>query len=216
MSETRMTTDEDLRTPETLLPQELAYGFVREAAAAPTPGHQWMVGEIFSTLRAHLELDRSGRVWMAPIDVVLDRERHLVLQPDVVYVAQDRLHIVTDRVWGAPDLVVEVLSPFPRMGRLEERLDWFAQYRCPGVLARAPTGTGDRGAGPLGRYRSGTCAPGAAGREYRQRSCPGSRRLSKRCWATPECLPAIVRAARWQSVQRGQGSTSSVIRRRIW
>jgi len=128
MSETRMTTDEYLRTPETLLPQELAYGFVREAAAAPTPGHQWMVGEIFSTLRAHLELDRSGRVWMAPIDVVLDRERHLVLQPDVVYVAQDRLHIVTDRVWGAPDLVVEVLSPFPRMGRLEERLDWFAQY----------------------------------------------------------------------------------------
>jgi len=34
MSDTRMTTDEYLRTPETLLPQELAYGFVREAAAA--------------------------------------------------------------------------------------------------------------------------------------------------------------------------------------
>ena len=87
-----------------------------------------MVGEYFWTLRRHLEEERSGRVWMAPLDVVLDRERHLVLQPDIVYVSQERLHLVTDRVWGAPDLVVEVLSPFPRMGRLDERLAWFAQY----------------------------------------------------------------------------------------
>jgi Uma2 family endonuclease len=128
MSEERMTTDEYLRTPETVLPKELAYGLVREAAAAPTPGHQWMVGEIFSALRAHLEEHRVGRAWMAPIDVVLDRERHLVMQPDIVVVSNERLHLVTDCIWGAPDLVVEVLSPFPRMGRLDERLAWFAQY----------------------------------------------------------------------------------------
>ena len=128
MSEQRMTTDDYLRTPETVMPMELVYGLVREAAAAPTPGHQWMVGEIFAALRAHLEEHRVGRVWMAPIDVVLDRERHLVMQPDVVVVANERLHLVTDRIWGAPDLVVEVLSPFPRMGRLDERLAWFAQY----------------------------------------------------------------------------------------
>jgi Uma2 family endonuclease len=124
----RMTIDDYLRTPETVMPKELAYGLVREAAAAPTPGHQWMVGEIFAALRAHLEAHRTARVWMAPIDVVLDRDRHLVLQPDIVVVANERLHLVTDRVWGAPDLVVEVLSPFPRMGRLEERLEWFAHY----------------------------------------------------------------------------------------
>src|SRR3954454_13003442 len=101
MSETRMTTDEYLRTAETLLPQELAFGLVREAAAAPTPGHQWMVGEIFMALRTHLERHRTGRVWTAPVDCVLDRERHLVLQPDIVYVSRERLHLVTDRVWSA-------------------------------------------------------------------------------------------------------------------
>ncbi len=123
----RMTTDEYLRTPETMLPQELVYGFVRDAPA-PSTGHQSAVGEIFVCLRTHLAQHGSGRVWMSPIDVVLDREQNLVVQPDLIVVLNDRQHIVTDRVWGAPDLVVEVMSPRPRIGRLDERLAWFAKY----------------------------------------------------------------------------------------
>ncbi len=122
-----MTTDEYLRTPETRLPQELVYGFVRDAAA-PTPGHQWAVGAIYRHLHRHLEQTRAGRVWLSPVDVVLDCERSLVVQPDVIVVLNERLRIVTDRVWGAPDLVVEVLSPRPRIGSLDERLAWFAEY----------------------------------------------------------------------------------------
>ena len=123
----RLTTDEYLRTPETLLPQELVYGFVRDAAA-PTPRHQWAVGDVYRCLWKHLTESGAGRVWMSPIDVVLDRERGLVVQPDVIVVLNDRLPIVSDRVWGAPDLVVEVLSPQPRIGRREERINWFAEY----------------------------------------------------------------------------------------
>ena len=35
---------------------------------------------------------------------------------------------MTSRINGAPDLVVEVLSPSPRVGQIHERLNWFARY----------------------------------------------------------------------------------------
>ena len=122
-----LTTDGYLRTAQTVLPQELVYGYVREAPA-PTPDHQDVVGTIYTCFRRHLELTRAGRAWLAPIDVVLDRDRALVVQPDVIVVMNDRLHIVTDRVWGGPDVVVEVMSPQPRIGKLDERIAWFAAY----------------------------------------------------------------------------------------
>lgn len=113
--------------PETLGPQELVYGLLREAPA-PSPGHQSAVGEIYICLRTHLAQRGIGHVWMSPIDVVLDREKDLVVQPDLIVVLNERRHIVADRVWGAPDLVIEVMSPRPRIGRLDERLAWFAEY----------------------------------------------------------------------------------------
>ena len=123
----RLTTHEYLRMPETLLPQELVYGLVRDAPA-PSTGHQYAVGEIFIALRAHLAQHDIGRVWMSPVDVVLNRDSNLVVQPDLIVVLNERKHIVADRVWGAPDLVVEVMSPRLRIGTLEERLAWFAEY----------------------------------------------------------------------------------------
>jgi len=122
-----LTTDEYFRTPETMLPQELVWGIVRDAPA-PTPGHQSAVGGLFFALTDHVRKHGAGQVWASPIDVVLDRDRHLVVQPDLILVSPSRIGIVTDRVWGAPDLVIEVLSPRPRIGTLDERIAWFAQY----------------------------------------------------------------------------------------
>jgi Uma2 family endonuclease len=123
----RMTTDEYLSLPEKLVPEELIYGVVRNAAS-PTPGHQWVLGQLFLALKAHVDEHRLGRVWPAPLDVVLDRERALIVQPDLLFVSLERTRLVTDRVWGAPDLVVEILSPRPRIGTLAERVEWFAKY----------------------------------------------------------------------------------------
>lgn len=125
MAERTTATNEYFRSPETLLPQELVYGYVREAAA-PSAAHQRVVGALFIRLSQHLGNTGAGEAWLAPLDVVLDVERNLVVQPDLSVVLTEHADIVTDRIWGAPDLVVEVVSPNPRIGTLEERLEWFA------------------------------------------------------------------------------------------
>jgi Uma2 family endonuclease len=122
-----MTTQEYLQTPETVLPCELAYGVMR-VADAPSIAHQRMVGELFLALTAFVRPRRLGEVLLAPTDVVLDFDRALVVQPDLVFVSAERSHIAADRVYGAPDLAIEVLSPNARVGRVDEQVGWFAQY----------------------------------------------------------------------------------------
>jgi Uma2 family endonuclease len=122
-----LTVDEYFRTPETLLPAELVYGALR-VAESPSVRHQQAVGAFYLALSQHLRARRLGRVLLSPMDVVLDYERALIVQPDLLFVSNARAHIVKQRVLGAPDLVLEVLSPNPRIGALQERIDWFAEY----------------------------------------------------------------------------------------
>lgn len=123
----RLTTYQYLATPETALPQELVWGVLRDAAA-PSARHQWTLVRLLLALVRHVDERGLGTVLPSPIDVVLDGERGLIVQPDLVVISRERDEIVTDRVWGAPDLAVEILSPHPRIGRLDERLEWFARY----------------------------------------------------------------------------------------
>jgi len=71
---------------------------------------------------------KLGTVCIAPQDVILDAARALVLQPDLMFISKARHEIISDHIWGAPDLVVEVMSPHPRIGKLDERIRCFAQY----------------------------------------------------------------------------------------
>ena len=122
-----MTTYEYLNTPETVLPHELAFGVLR-AADAPRTRHQRVVLELLLVLAPFVRGRQLGEVLPAPIDVILDADAALVVQPDLVFVSNHRQHIVGDRIDGAPDLAVEVLSPHPRIGSVEERVGWFARY----------------------------------------------------------------------------------------
>lgn len=77
---------------------------------APTPFHQHLVLELAVALRRYVKQHGSGRVFIAPIDVVLSDVE--VYQPDVVFVAARSSADVTEHhIEGAPDLIVEVLSP---------------------------------------------------------------------------------------------------------
>lgn len=122
-----MTTAEYLQTDETVLPRELAYGVLR-VADSPTVTHQRTVGELYLKLAPFVRERGLGEVLLAPMDVVLDYDAALVVQPDLLFLSRERLNLATDRVFGAPDLVIEVLSPQPRIGQIEERIGWFARY----------------------------------------------------------------------------------------
>ena len=77
---------------------------------APTRSHQR--ADIRLGSKMHLFADERGLgvVYHAPRDVVLSDTD--VVQPDLLFISNERLHIDTERgVHGAPDLLVEVLSP---------------------------------------------------------------------------------------------------------
>ena len=126
----RMTVAAYLAGEETNRPQELAYGILREPAA-PGFHHQIIVGRIFKRLDRHACRYAAGVVVQSPVDVILDRENHLVVQPDVVFVRSERLGICTDRIWGAPDLVVEVLSMGNSRRDRTIKVEWYRTYGVP-------------------------------------------------------------------------------------
>ena len=76
---------------------------------SPTPNHQDVCGNIYGEIRNFLKKNRIGRVYIAPLDTTFTEND--TFQPDVLFVSNERLELVTDkRIVGAPDLVVEVLS----------------------------------------------------------------------------------------------------------
>ena len=76
---------------------------------SPTLRHQDAVAMIWRLLDGHAVRTGAGRAWVAPADVHLPSGD--IVQPDVLFVRGDRMEIARDVVEGAPDLVVEVVSP---------------------------------------------------------------------------------------------------------
>lgn len=123
-----MTTEQYLYdTEETNRIRELAMGVVREPPA-PFFSHQALVLKVATMWDSHVSPRQLGRVAVAPVDVILDRERALIVQPDVLFVATERLAIVRNQVWGAPDLVAEILSISTENRDRGEKLGWYRQY----------------------------------------------------------------------------------------
>ena len=123
-----LTTAEYLQTVESMRVQELIYGNLRVEDASPHVRHQHLLLELAILMRVFVGQHKLGTVLIAPQDVILDPAQALIVQPDLMFISNHRAHIITDHVWGAPDLVVEVLSPHPRIGELDERVRWFAHY----------------------------------------------------------------------------------------
>jgi Uma2 family endonuclease len=126
MSE-RIEVDEYLSGPEDMRRRELVWGVVREPPA-PRYGHQSVVTRATVILDFHVRQHQLGVVCVSPIDVVLDEKNALIAQPDVLFVSNERAGIVRDRIWGAPDLVVEVASPGTERYDRTTKIEWYRTY----------------------------------------------------------------------------------------
>src|SRR5574341_1226275 len=100
-----------------------------ELSVPPSPGtrHQGAVIALGSRLYEHVRSRGLGRVFVAPTDCILSDVT--VVQPDVLYVATDRVPIISERgIEGAPTLVVEVISPSSSHIDRDRKLRLYAEH----------------------------------------------------------------------------------------
>ncbi|HKI05446.1 MAG TPA: Uma2 family endonuclease [Thermoanaerobaculia bacterium] len=84
---------------------------------APFLRHQSICVNLVGRFEPFLRQNPLGKIFVAPADVVLST--YDVVQPDLFYVSKQRARILTEKnVQGAPDLVIEILSP--RTRRMDE------------------------------------------------------------------------------------------------
>jgi len=82
-----------------------------ELVMVPSPNeyHQRISRKLEFLLQDFVEKNKLGEVYYAPLDVHLGED---VVQPDILFVSKARSKIITEEeILGAPDLVIEILSP---------------------------------------------------------------------------------------------------------
>ena len=103
-----------------------------ELSVTPAPGtrHQRAIIALGSRLYEHVRARGLGEVFVAPADCILSNVT--VVQPDILYIATDRLSIISERgIKGAPTLVVEVLSRSTARLDRDRKLNLYAEHGVP-------------------------------------------------------------------------------------
>jgi len=98
------------------LPEDKRYEIIEgELIMVPSPGfnHQIVSGNLEFLLRQFVREKKLGIVLDAPMDVILSQEN--VVQPDILFICKQRINTITEKnIQGAPDLVIEIMSPTTR------------------------------------------------------------------------------------------------------
>jgi Uma2 family endonuclease len=136
-------TAEDLaRMPNAGRQYELVRGVLRKMSP-PSFRHSEIAGNVYSPLSAYVRANSLGRVGVGDPGFMLQRDPDLILAPDVAFLSNDRLSPGAKAegfLPGAPDLVVEVISPGDTADELEGKVvegkieDWLSMG-CRMVVA---------------------------------------------------------------------------------
>ena len=107
---------------------------------SPVPLHQIISVKIVQALSNFLDSKNDNGVLVnAPMDVKFDEGN--VLQPDILYISGARkAEIVKERVEGAPDLVIEILSPSTGYYDLRQKKDIYEKYGVKEYIVIDPIG----------------------------------------------------------------------------
>lgn len=100
-----------------------------ELVMSPSPNsvHQAIVVRLGKVMLIFLENREMGGYAAGSMDVVFDESN--IFQPDFLYVSEDRRkEIVRDRVEGAPDMVIEILSPSNAIYDLRIKKEIYQKY----------------------------------------------------------------------------------------
>ena len=91
--------------------------------------HQSVNGFLHNLLSAYVELFKLGYIGIAPIEVRVIKISYR--EPDIVFVSKKRMSIVNDdRIEGAPDLIIEIVS---KDSVQRDREDKYDEYEAAGV-----------------------------------------------------------------------------------
>ena len=124
--EERYTSDEFLAMTDLEGRYELIYGYIVAVAPAPSIKHQDLSGDIFTDIKQYIR-KRKGRcrAFSAPTDVKLSDD--CTVQPDI-FVVCDENKLDEQKCNGAPDWVIEILSPATAARDTNEKLRMYHDF----------------------------------------------------------------------------------------
>ena len=122
-----MTAEELLLMPDDGYRYELVRGELQKMSPAGSY-HGRLTSTVHVSLGSHVQANDLGQCYSADTGYLISSDPDTVRAPDAAFVSRERLEEVgeTDGYWpGAPDLVVEVISPNDRYTEVEEKVaEW--------------------------------------------------------------------------------------------
>ncbi len=105
---------------------ELLRGKIFKMSPAPNRKHQFVSGVLFGTIWNILK-NEECQVFSAPFDVLLSRKgKDTVVQPDICVIC-DLNKLTEQGCTGAPDLIIEILSPGNSRKEMKEKFELYEE-----------------------------------------------------------------------------------------
>ncbi|MFT4153361.1 Uma2 family endonuclease [Parafilimonas sp.] len=96
---------------------------------SPSPNFQHfdVLDKIADVLKSEVRKQNAGRIFFAPLDVFLGAAN--AVQPDIFFISNGNMHLINeDGIYGAPDIIIEILSPRNKNADLIKKKAVYEQF----------------------------------------------------------------------------------------